>query len=263
MSLKEAIYKKAEEAILAKTAFLLFLPNKHDVVKDHGVEFNLHYFNAELLRGLSNPPERFAKEPLLPPFDEGLYVCDVAEHYILINKFMQKRGHIVISSKDVTADQGERLTNSDFLAFEKILCEFGGQGICYYNSGIESGCTQLHKHLQFLPTGKKPLFDAMTANQDLPFIYHATKLKDGTASAIAEVYSELMDRAKHDPSHPAYNFIVSDGKAVLVPRRKAQHACGLVINSIGICGNLSLWNWSDSLARTEPMSIIRDLCIPK
>ena len=266
MSLKQQVLRKADEAILHKSAYLLFVPKKMDVVRDHGVTFNLRYYNTKLLSQISNPPQKFKKDPLLPPFDPSLHICDLLggpNHHLLVNKFMQKRGHIVISSIDPAADQGAPLNDEDFAVFSKVLLAFGCKGICYYNSGIESGCTQLHKHVQFVPTSEKPLFDAMVAGEKLPFVYHATKLKGSSPSLIGDAYRELMEKAKHDPEHPAYNFIVSDGKAVFVPRRKARHQCGLVVNSIGICGHLSIWQWTHPMVRNEPLKVITDLCIPK
>lgn len=266
LSLRNEILRKADEAILHKAAYLLFVPKKKDIITDRGVTFHLRYYNTELLSKISSPPQKFRKDPLLPPFDPNIHICDMkdgAYHHILVNKFMQKRGHIVVSSINPSAEQGEPLNDEDFTAFSKVLLAFGCNGICYYNSGIESGCTQLHKHVQFVPTSEKPLFDAMVSGENLPFIYHAVKLRGSDASAIADAYKELMDMAKRDPAHPAYNFIVSDGNAVFVPRRKARHECGLVVNSIGICGHLSIWQWTHPMVRREPLTVIRDLCVPK
>lgn len=261
--MKEAILKKAEQGIAAKSAYLLFMPKKLDVVKDQGFTFYLHYYNTDLLSSLKQASQKHEKDPLLPPFDPNLHVCDTAHHHILINKFMQKQGHIVMSSKEPTAQQGSDLDFSDFTVFSDLLTAFDSQGICYYNSGLASGCSQPHKHLQFVPTTEKPLFDAMIANANLPFVYHSLKLSGCKPEDIGAGYLELMERRKKDKPHEGYNFIVSDNHAVLVPRLHHQHSCGLLVNSIGLCGHLSVWNWSDPMIKTEPMSILRDLCIPK
>jgi ATP adenylyltransferase/5',5'''-P-1,P-4-tetraphosphate phosphorylase II len=261
MALARAILAQTQRALTQKAAFLLFLPNALDVVVDDGIEFLFHQFNASLLSSVSSPPQKYAKDPLLPPFDPHLHVCDLrdgADHHVIVNKFMHLPGHIVLSSIDPKEEQGTRLNSRDFSAFAQVLASFAS-GAAYYNSGVESGCTQLHKHIQFAPLAAKPLFDAMAMGKPLPFVYAAARLPDHSPRAMQDAYLRMLEELRIEAG--SYNFIVSDRSAVLVPRSSAWHATGLVVNSVGMCGHLAVWEWSNSLIKKKPLSIVSDLAI--
>jgi ATP adenylyltransferase/5',5'''-P-1,P-4-tetraphosphate phosphorylase II len=254
------VLARAREAISKRAAFLLFLPGSVQTCVDGGVRFIYHEYNASLLASLSKPPQKYANDPLLPPFDAHLHVADLADHHVLVNKFMHEPGHIVLSSIDQAAAQGAPLGPVDFGALSTVLTSFG-KGVGYYNCGIQSGCTQLHKHIQFAPLAQTPLFEAMAARQRLPFVYRSTEMAGMRPEDIRDAYLRLMDETGMRAGKDQYNFIVGKAKAVLVPRRKAQHPCGIVVNSIGMCGQLSVWKWSDPIILKRPMSIITDLCV--
>jgi ATP adenylyltransferase/5',5'''-P-1,P-4-tetraphosphate phosphorylase II len=261
MTLARQILAKAEIALAQKSALLLFLSHSIETTVDHGIKFLFHRFDPSLLSSIRNPPQKYPKDPLLPPFDADLHVCDLrsgASHHVIVNKFMHMRGHIVLSSTSPSLQQGERLNASDFSAFSQVLETFG-TGIAYYNSNAEAGCTQLHKHIQFVPLTQKPLFDAMAGNAQLPFAYAAASLPDHSPGTIRSAYVRLLDSFTFN--YAAYNFIVGDRKAVLVPRSAARHPTGIVVNAIGMCGHLSLWDWSDPEIRVRPLSIIADLSV--
>jgi ATP adenylyltransferase/5',5'''-P-1,P-4-tetraphosphate phosphorylase II len=260
MALSRLVLARAREAISKRAAFLLFLPGSPQTCLDCGVRFIYHEYNASLLASLSNPPQKYAKDPLLPPFDAHLHVVDLPDHHVLVNKFMHEPGHIVLSAIDKAADQGAPLGPADFGALSRVLTSFE-KGVGYYNCGIESGCTQLHKHVQFAPITQTPLFEAMAARRRLPFVYRSTEMAGMRPEDIRDAYLRLMEEAGIGTDGAQYNFIVGKGSAVLVPRKKAQHPCGIVVNSIGMCGQLSVWKWSDPIILKRPMSVITDLCV--
>jgi len=72
---------------------------------------------------------------------------------------MHKPGHIVVSAHDRQNVQEKPLCKYDFVDIENLINSFG-TGAAYYTSGLESGCTQLHKHLQFTPLPEMPLLNA-------------------------------------------------------------------------------------------------------
>jgi ATP adenylyltransferase/5',5'''-P-1,P-4-tetraphosphate phosphorylase II len=261
MGLSGLVLARAREAISKRAAFRLFLSGSPQTRLDCGVQFIFHEYNASLLASLSNPPQKYAKDPLLPPFDAHLHVTDLPGHHVLVNKFMHEPGHIVLSSIDPSAAQGAPLGRADFGALSAVLTSFG-TGVGYYNCGIESGCTQLHKHIQFAPLAQAPLFDAMAARQALPFVYRSTEMAGMRPEDIRDAYLRLIDEAGVGADGAQYNFIVRNARAALVPRRKAQHPCGILVNSIGMCGQLSVWEWSDPIIMKRPMSVIADLCVP-
>lgn len=263
MNLKEKILNQAQIALDSKNAFLLFAPQTEAVI-DNGFKFIIRFYDSSLRDILSKTPKR--PNPLTPPFDTDIHVCDLkdgASHHVLINKFMQCKGHIVISSIKKSAMQGDNLDISDFNAFEQVFESFNYEGILYYNSGSNSGCTQPHKHIQYTPIGECPILEAMIANKNLPFYYHIKKI-DGqiTSEKMMKVYEELLEESKKDPPHDSYNFIIIKGYAFYVPRKKSKFRCGTLLNSIAVSGNIPVWNWSDQSLKEKPLSALEEVCIP-
>lgn len=263
MNLKQKILNQAQIALDSKNAFQLFLPQSDSVV-DHGLKFIIHYYDSSTLAILSNAPKK--SNPLLPPFDTDTHVCDLsdgAHHHIIINKFMQCKGHIVLSSMEENALQGSDLNHSDFCALEQVFESFNYEGMLYYNSGQKSGCSQPHKHTQYTPVDELPILEAMIENKKLPFYYHVKNI-DGqiTSEKMMEAYKELQEMAKNDPPHDSYNFIVSKGKAFYIPRKKSQYKCGTLLNSFSLTGNIPIGEWSDESLKKQPLSAFEEVCFP-
>lgn len=96
---------------------------------------------------------KFKKEdPFLPPFEQGLFVCDMDEHRILVNKYSMVKYHVLITTK-LFEDQHSLLQMKDFIASYLTLKAL--KGFCFYNGGHLSGSSQPHRHLQALPMHKE------------------------------------------------------------------------------------------------------------
>ena len=80
---------------------------------------------------------------------------------------------------------------------------------------------------------------------------------------MMDAYKELLEMSEADPPHDSYNFIISKNKAFYIPRKMSQHKCGIVLNSFALSGNYSIWSWSDSLIKEQPLTILKDVCFPK
>lgn len=92
---------------------------------------------------------KFKKEdPFLPPFEEGLFVVDLTDHRIIVNKYALVKYHVLITTK-LFEDQYGLLKPRDFIASYLALRAL--KGFCFYNGGAESGSSQPHRHLQALP----------------------------------------------------------------------------------------------------------------
>lgn len=263
MSLKQKILDSAKLALSSKSAFPLYIP-KVDTIVDHGFKFVIHYYDSKLHEYLNVLPTERKDNPLLPPFDQNLHVCDLtkgANHHLLINKFMQCEGHIVLSSIGKDEKQGSELDMQDFNAFEQIFQAFKNEGMLYYNSGLNSGCSQLHKHLQYTPVEELPILDAMVEKR-LPIHYHVLNVDKTTAEKMMDVYKELIQLSKNDPPHDSYNFIISRGKAFYIPRKSSFHKSGMVLNSFAISGNYSMWEDADESLKQRPLAILEDVCFP-
>jgi len=260
MSLKKSILDQALRAIDAKIAFKLYVEDYLSVINDSGATFHFRKFDKHLLKSVSNPPQKYNIDPLLPPYHPLIYVQNMFNQNIIINKFMHSPGHVVFSADDPDLQQGSKLNKSDFSMMAHVLREFKN-GVAYYNSGIDAGCTQLHKHIQFAPTIHNPLLDLMSLNAKLPFVYYNVNFKSLDSMDISDAYKELFNQAKEYRSRD-YNFIVSSRNAVLIPRQKAQHETGIVVNSLGMCGHLAIWDWSHPNIIKNPLKIITNLCFP-
>lgn len=265
MSLKKRILDQARRAIDTKSAFYLFLP-KTDTVIDHGLLFNFHYYDSSLIHILRSDSQKRKTNPLLPPFDNNVHVCDLtsqrSNHYLLINKYMQCPGHVVISSMNTNSNQDSKLSESDFDAFEIVYKAFNFHGILYYNSGLNSGCSQIHKHIQYSPVENTPLLDAMSRKK-VPFIVnHVVEIGQINSQNMMRSYNELLRMAEDDPVHDSYNFIISKGKAFYVPRKIPRFRCGTVFNSFSLSGNFMVWEYSDPLIKKQPLSVLKNVCFP-
>ena len=258
MYLKNKIFNKCNIAINLKAAFKLFLDQKPKIINQNNIKFLFHKFDESLLKFVSNPPQKYNNDPLLPPYHPLLYVGNLFKNNIIINKFMHLPGHVVCSSEDINSKQGEKLNFNDISLMSYLLKEFNFKGVSYYNSGINSGCTQLHKHIQFAPIDETPLLDLMYNNYNFQFKYFIEPIKDFNENSIFNSYNNLI--LKINPKID-YNFLINSKAIYLIPRKSAQHSTGIVINSLGLCGHLAIWNWSNPLIENNPLNIFNDLCI--
>jgi len=262
MSLSSRILQKAAESLRFKTADMLF--KKSDLIYSGIYQFYLHYYNGEHYEG-DSPPKLSKCDPLTPPYPKGTFVDELkapAGHFIKINKNMVYPGHIVIPTSNSLDKQGQNLNDCDFYAFETILQSFGNNGIGYYNSGIESGCSQMHKHIQYIPLNDNPIFKFYQSQYPLPYKYFSLNLPNFSFSSIKLGYHTLMDQFSSfgkTKNINNYNFILSRNTAVLIPRKQARHPLGITVNSLGFCGHLFLWEKDKRILNNGAMCILKDL----
>lgn len=260
MSLVTKAINCANKALKSRTAFMLFLKDKERTTKGSNYECVFHYFDTSVYKR-NNPYPKRKSDPLLPPYPENIQVQHLlggADHYVFINLFMVELGHVVISSANPLHKQGDDLNEKDCSALSQVIRGFNRKGIAYYNSGWESGCSQPHKHMQFAPLLNNPMFNLMKNKEKLPYKYYTVELGDDSPSHIYRAYKDLKNQANHNGS---YNFIISNGSAVLVPRRKAYHPLGVNLNSLGVSGHFFLYEDSNPLILKKPLQILTDLCI--
>jgi ATP adenylyltransferase/5',5'''-P-1,P-4-tetraphosphate phosphorylase II len=262
MALLRRALECSRGAIDFKTAYRLFLPETRELVVGQGLSVVFHYFDPSVYT--HHPPieTHTTNDPLLPPYPphiEVAHLLDGADHYVFVNRGMIVPGHVVISHASPRAIQGDDLDISDCHAMAQVLRGCDYQGIAYYNAGRESGCSQMHKHMQFAPLTDNPLFEAMRKGVPLPWRYCAANLRAVTADELLGAYRRLRQSINHDGS---YNVVVSNGAMAVVPRRRAGHLWGVNVNSLGVSGHFFLWKTSDRIIEQRPLQILRDLCVP-
>ncbi|EAY00690.1 hypothetical protein TVAG_189060 [Trichomonas vaginalis G3] len=269
LSLHDAILRNVKNGLRNGTSEFLFQENKEQKLCDL-MKINVisHFYNPKKYIGPPPPPKQAESDPLSPPYNEKVNVIHLMggpAHYIIPNKDLVKFGHIVISSDNPRDMQGEPLDDRDFACLADIFSEFDEHGIAYYNSGIESGCSQLHKHFQYIPYDEHPIVDAILQGRKIPFQIYKRQMEWFNFDSIKKAYTELLDEAKngrYGKQMKAYNFVLTKKLALFVPRSRARSSFQIIINSLGICGHLFLWETSDSRILQYPMSTISEVCYP-
>jgi ATP adenylyltransferase/5',5'''-P-1,P-4-tetraphosphate phosphorylase II len=168
-------------------------------------------------------------------------------------------GHLVISSADPRATQEEHLNLSDCHALSQLITGTDGKGLAYYNCGLETGCSQMHKHMQYAPLTHNPVFEAMKRGVTLPWRYFTRRLGDFQPADILKAYRECLEAAKHKGS---YNVAIADGVLAMVPRRLSYHAWGVSLNALGVCGHIFAYEDGNQLVEQKPFQLFTDLCVP-
>ncbi|GAA5923118.1 uncharacterized protein JCM15063_003539 [Sporobolomyces koalae] len=224
-------------------------------------------------------------DPFAPPYQDDLFVAEdtlreddnnAGEAFaVLLNKFCVTPRHFLLVTKDFVK-QTTPLSPLEVFAAHSILKQLGTREkhLAFFNCGPESGASQPHKHLQFIPlsNGVAP-FDAFIDSnrpQDpracfqLPLPYaNFTALLD-PPSATSEVAAYLGNRflqlldlmidhlrrlAENSPdlfsgpirlSNLSYNVIITTSYLHLVPRLHEKYTTPqgrhISINSLGFAG---------------------------
>ena len=116
-------------------------------VKDENIVFD--YLVLENLGKKNSSSSKKSTNPFLPPFEEGLYVCDLGDdHRLLFNKFAVVKMHMLVVTKDFQS-QNDLLNKKDLQAACKVTKAIGG--FAFFNGGVESGSSHPHNHLLGIP----------------------------------------------------------------------------------------------------------------
>lgn len=140
---------------------LFFYPSTRSRVLDHGVNFEISMCPALQKKPVLPAPD-FAKsdkpDPFSPPYVPDLFVGEIKdeldgdEYAILLNKFSVIPGHFLMVTK-AFQPQNTPLTPPD-LTQAYLLIRAARKSMpmfAFYNCGVNSGASQPHKHIQFIP----------------------------------------------------------------------------------------------------------------
>lgn len=258
MSLLQQAIQHSSFAFRNHDSFLRFLPGKSNIIVSDGLNFRLHIPNPTLKHKNTNPLKISSRDPLMPPYEPYIQLGHDSQHYLILNRYQFLPGHIIMALDNQNEKQGSLLKSHDFKVLSTVFQNADDKGLAYYNGGIDAGCTQLHKHLQYVPSLDNPLFDLMAKGGKLPFRYFYEKLEDYDATTIGDSYKRLIEKMNNNGS---YNFLVSNKTAILVPRLKARTNDGLLIGSLSICGHLFA-NPNKPNSIHNPIDILKEVCIP-
>jgi len=264
---------------------LLFFPSEIHHHEERGVEFEIRLCPA-LQKKPALPTPHFdaglgvskSKDPFAPPYIPGLFLGELKdeeeEYVLLLNKYSVVPKHFLLVTKDFQS-QSTPLTPCDLVQAYLLLDaarKTGGSYFAFYNCGENSGASQPHKHLQFIPVEddgppveklakvtrledeKKPF--RLSA---LPYANHVRRLPALSSSTQREILEDVLRESfislldltissiRHDPTYPAgspsYNVILTLEHMHLIPRKLEDHVLSetgdkLSVNALGFAGML-------------------------
>lgn len=211
--------------------------------------------------------------PWNPPEPELVIDQDFENDYmIVLNKFAVVPRHFMLVSKDANKSQKGPLTPDDLKACIKLIKqadnETGKRHLGYFNSGVHSGASIAHKHIQFIELPPKdqftpfvdelvainqgyeetqrPLSDTRASFAHFAVPLHNQKGKDEelTADELGFIYSTLISRVltvlrenEVPTDEISYNFVFTQDWMMAVPRRQ-ESVEGRGINATGTIGLL-------------------------
>ena len=216
----------------------------------------------------SKPKEKI--DPFADPSPE-LLINDIPthkpSHFLVLNKFPVIPNHFIIATK-ANLPQTDILDESDLSATyacinaweEASSDDEDGRLFAFFNSGDHSGASQVHRHLQFLPSddmllGSQPkngwrlLVRSMTSrahfklpllyNPALPFVHFATRLEAGISpSSLYSKYLMLMKAAlsaSDSASHELDGDLVGDDEIAKDGRTTFSYNLALTTDTMAIC----------------------------
>ncbi|KAF8973074.1 ATP adenylyltransferase-domain-containing protein [Flammula alnicola] len=279
-----------------KAGDLLFFPSTVVKHADSNIEYEIRlcpalqrkptlpapHFDARVDAGIAlhgNKGKEF--DPFSPPYNANLYVGDLKdeesqeEFVILLNKYSVVPNHFLMVTKEFKS-QASPLMPSELVQAYLLLCaarKSGKKFFAFYNCGDNSGASQAHKHLQFIPldTEDGPPIEILTRKAQIQFVdrpfsldqlsyaNHCFRLPplldtytaDRLEVVMAEAFLQLLDLAistiRHDPEYPtgspSYNVILTLEHMHVIPRCKEHHILQetgerLSVNALGYAGML-------------------------
>lgn len=248
-----------------KSGALEPIPTEFEFVEDQGIDFVVRVARNFAKKTKRQPATDSGKlrNPFLP-FEPELYVADAsATHVCLLNKFNVVDHHLLIVTRSFEHQQTP-LNASDFSALWSCLTQYESLG--FYNSAMEAGASQTHKHMQVVPlplTERRagipvePLIQSTTFRNGigscdaLPYRHGIARLDnvrfEGDAVAgieLSTIYRRLLDfvgiTATVDFAGliiEPYNLLLTQDWMFLVPRIHGSFG-GISINALGFAGAL-------------------------
>ncbi|KAJ5085504.1 ATP adenylyltransferase C-terminal [Penicillium argentinense] len=232
---------------------LVFSSTHLSLVTAAGIPFQLRYCPALAKKPTNLKPEPTPKAPKPDPFENPSQDLLIARfppekptHALVLNKFPVIPNHFILATTDWKA-QTDILEQADLEATYACLKAWDAEKsassskrlFAFFNSGEDSGASQPHRHLQFLPTHSRrssspsssPSFQYIP---HLPFAHFALPLpKDADPETLHKTYLTLYRAAvaaAHDdvdgtlrsegPAAVSYNFAMTLSTMMICPRKQ-------------------------------------------
>ncbi|WP_206995203.1 ATP adenylyltransferase family protein [Trinickia mobilis] len=259
-------------------------------IDDSGIRFIVRQVSSLMRKEAAKPaPDpRLAPSPPANPFlphDPNLFVADVSDtHIALLNKFNVIDHHLLIVTRTFVR-QETPLDTADFAAWFACLTQFDSLG--FYNSALEAGASQPHKHLQIVPLplgasgGRLPVEPLLAAAHlrgtlgvvpGLPFRHAFATLDPAlgaspkAARTAVDSYRALLDAVGlgtpdanlETQPHAPYNLLITPSWMLLVPR-STPSVEAVAVNALGFAGSLFVRDAAQrqTVERLGPMNVLR------
>lgn len=238
------------------------------------VKFQLRFCPALAAKPKEKVPDwskpKSKADPFAKPGPE-LFISDVPKeepsHSLVLNKFPVIPNHFIIATKanlpqtDILEEADLSATYACINAWEEASGDDeDGRLFAFFNSGDHSGASQVHRHLQFLPSqdmllgsqshdGWKLLIKSMKSkahphlpllyNPALPFVHFATRLDaDTSSSSLYSTYIMLMKAALSASQSPTGELAreLEDGVEIAKNGRTTfSYNLALTTDTMAIC----------------------------
>jgi len=220
-------------------------------------------------------------DPFAPPYNPNLYVGEMKddesqeEFVVLLNKYSVIPHHFLMVTKEFRPQSSPLMPSELLHAYLLLLSQrrSGRKFFSFYNCGNDSGASQAHKHIQFVPFDGEggPPIERLARQAQLEFTDRPFSLKElsyashifrfppdmGTLSIdhleaiLSSAFIQLLDLSistiRHDPEYPtgspSYNVILTLEHLHLIPRKHETYTLPetgdkININSMGFAGML-------------------------
>jgi sulfate adenylyltransferase (ADP) / ATP adenylyltransferase len=206
-------------------------------------------------------PDKSIDTPVAKPDPFGdpepdFVVAETENHLVQLNKFCAVCPQLLLHPKKY-ALQAECLGLDDFVAAWDILSRLGDtQHVGFYNCGLESGSSQLYRHIQIIPSPNsdefqlfpdKPAMRSQLVSQHypseppasmaVPFFCLIVGIAGKGADEAHALYREMLSTSESTLRYVpiAHNVVFTADWLCVIPRRRAKIG-EVAANSMGMMG---------------------------
>jgi len=218
-------------------------------------------------------------DPFTPPYNENLHIGDLKdeesqeEFVVLLNKYSVVPHHFLLVTKEFKSQASPLMPPELVQTYLLLLAarKLGKKLFGFFNCGDNSGASQPHKHIQFIPLdddgppverlarqAKIEFPDRPFSLDNLAYANHSYRLptyldtytQDKLEAVLSDAFLQLLDLTistiRHDPDYPAgrpsYNVLMTLEHLHIIPRRQENYTLEtgdkVSVNALGFAGML-------------------------
>lgn len=301
-SLPALVRKKYESA--RQSGALIFSDTQVTIIQPDSrspAGYQLRYCPALEKKPTQNKPEQKDQKPF-DPFENpspDLLITAVplqnTTHLLVLNKYPIIHQHFILATKKY-AKQTDLLEPDDLATTYAVLKAWeddgGGKLFAFFNSGLESGASQPHRHIQFVPVDEmrrdvpeaqdwKPIIenDLIGEGTSLPGLPMKTQVAKASPETLYDIYVKLLtdnvgiedvETSEGGSKRPSasYNLAMTTDRIAIAKRTREAYIYqddsgedhAIALNGTVLAGTLMVkgqteWNW----LKNEPSNLLKVL----